>query len=213
MNTKINWFGLAGGVTVILVIVVSMFSPWWQLTVGDNLINAQISPLNTNFNFIGTAFTIPLIWVFNIVSLLTLVASGIAMIAYSVVPTKSYSKQLLYFGYRKPLYTVVFFVVVLFALTLLLRNIIGLNVPLSGSASSTAQIPFVSGTTVDVEIAAGFGFSFWLAAVAAGLCLAARLYHKRLVTAAQKPEPVKLVAAATETTVEVPAEQPEAVAT
>jgi hypothetical protein len=212
MNTKINWFGLAGGVTVILVIVISMFSPWWQLTVGDNLVNAQVSPLNTNFNFLGTAFTIPLIWVFNIVSLLTLVASGIAMIVYSVVPTKSYSKQLLYFGYRKPLYTVVFFVVVLFALTLLLQNIIGLNVPLSGSASSTAQIPFVSGTTVDVVIAAGFGFSFWLAAVAAGLCLAARLYHKRLVTAAQKPEPVKPVEPVAAPT-EVPAPPPQAVQT
>lgn len=211
MNKKINWFGLAGGVTVFLVIIVSMFTPWWQLTVGDNLVNAQVSPLNTNFNFLGTAFTIPLIWVFNIVSLLTLIASGITMLIYSVVPTKSYSKQLLNFAYRKPLYTVVSFVVVLFALTLLLRSVLGLNVPLSGSASSTAQIPFISGTTVDVVIASGFGFSFWLAAIAAGLCLAARLYHKRLVTATQKPEPVKPVEPVAAPT-EVPAPQPEVVA-
>src|SRR3972149_358657 len=121
MRIRINWFGLAGGVTIFLAIVASLFVPWWQLTIGDDLVSAKISPLSTNFNVLGTAFTIPLIWVLNIVGLLSMVLSGVAMLIYSIVPTKSYSNQLLSFGYKKPLFTVLFFVGVLFALTMILQ--------------------------------------------------------------------------------------------
>jgi hypothetical protein len=38
------------------------------------------------------------------------------------------------------------------------------------------------GVTIAVLISAEFQWPFWLAAVAAGLCIAARLYHKRTVT-------------------------------
>jgi hypothetical protein len=48
---KVNWFGLAGGVSTIVVIVVSLFYPWWQLTVGEDLLKANASPVNTNFGF------------------------------------------------------------------------------------------------------------------------------------------------------------------
>ena len=102
MQLRVNWLGLAGGVTTIVVVIVSLFYPWWQLTVGENLAKANVSPLNTNFNLLGTTFTIPLIWALNVVSLLTLVASGIAMVVYSIIPTKSYSKHLLGFAYKKP---------------------------------------------------------------------------------------------------------------
>lgn len=180
MRIRINWFGLAGGVTIFLAIVASLFVPWWQLTIGDDLVSAKISPLSTNFNVLGSAFTIPLIWVLNIVGLLSMVLSGVAMLIYSILPTKSYSNQLLYFGYKKPLFTVLFFVCVLFALTMILQAVLNVTVPLSGSATSTARLPFVPGTTVEATIVAQFQWSFWMAAVAAGLCIAARLYHGKV---------------------------------
>jgi hypothetical protein len=144
------------------------------------------SPVNTNFGFLDTSFTIPFIWALNIVSILTLLASGIAMLIYSLIPRKSYSKHLLGFGYKKPLFTVLFFVISLVIITMICKAVLSLNVPLMGSTTSTLPIPFASGVTLSVLLSAGFQWSFWLAVVAAALCIAARLYHKK-VAAAQKP--------------------------
>jgi len=178
--TKFNWFGLAGGATTLVVIAVSLVYPWWQLTVGDDLLKVNASPVNTNFGVLDTSFTIPFILALNIVSLLTLLASGIAMIIYSIIPRKSYSKHLLGFGYKKPLFTVLFFVIGLVVTTVILQAVLSLNVPLMGSTTSTLPIPFVSGITLSVLLSAGFQWSFWLAVVAAGLCIAARLYHRKV---------------------------------
>jgi len=180
---KINWFGVAGGVTTLVLIAVSMFYPWWQLTVGDDLLKANASPVNTNFGFIDTTFTIPFIWALNVVSLRTLLLSGIAMLVYSVMPTKSFSKPLLDFGYKKPLFTFLFFIIGLVVITVILQAALSINVPLMGSTTSTVPIPFTSSITVSVLLSAGFLWPFWLAAVAAGLCIAARLYHKKVAVA------------------------------
>jgi hypothetical protein len=178
--TKFNWFGFTGGVTTIVMLAVSMFYPWWQLTIGDNLITINASPVNTSFGFIGTSFTIPLIWALNVVGLLILLLSGVAMIIYSVMPTRSFAKPLLDFGYKKPLFTFLFFVIGLVVVTVILQAVLNINLPLMGSATSTVPIPFASGITLSVLLSAGFQWSFWLAAVAAGLCIAARLYHKKV---------------------------------
>jgi hypothetical protein len=178
--TKFNWFALAGGVTTILVIAVSLVYPWWQLTVGDDLMTVKASPVNMNLGFLDTSFTIPFIWALNMVSILSLLASGIAMLIYSIIPRKSYSKHLLGFGYKKPLYTVLFFVIGLVVTTMICQAVLSLNIPLMGSTTSTLPIPFVSGITLTVLLSAGFQWSFWLAIVAAGLCIAARLYHGKV---------------------------------
>jgi len=183
--SKINWFGFVGGALTILMIVVSMFYPWWQLTVGDNLIKINASPVNTNFGFLDASFTIPFIWALNIIGLLTLLLSGVAMLIYSVMPTKSFAKPLLDFGYKKPLFTFLFFVIGLVAVTMILQAILDFNLPLMGSATNTLPIPFASGVTISVFLSAGFQWSFWLAVVAAALCIAARLYHKKVATTQQ----------------------------
>jgi hypothetical protein len=183
--TKVNWFGFAGGFSTIVMLVVSMIYPWWRLTVGENLITINASPVNTNFGFIGTGFTIPLIWAFNVIGLLTLLLSGVAMIIYSVMPTRSFAKPLLDFGYKKPLFTFLFFIIGLVVVTMILQAVLGFNLPLMGSTTNTLPIPFASGVTISVLLSAGFQWSFWLAAVASALCIAARVYHKRV--AVQKP--------------------------
>ena len=187
MQVKMNWFGLAGGVTIIVLIVVSLFSPWWHFRVGEDLVKANVSPVNTNFNFLGNAFTIPLLWALNLSSLLALVASGVALLIYSIMPAKSYSKHLLCFAYRKPLFILLSFVIVLFALTQIIRAMFGLNVPMVGSATATLPESLTYGATIVVLMSAGFQWPFWLASIAAGLCIAARLYHKRVATTQTSP--------------------------
>jgi hypothetical protein len=63
---KINWFGITGGILTLLVIAVSLYNPWWQLTIGDNLMRVNASPMNTNFGLMCTQFTIPLIYALNL---------------------------------------------------------------------------------------------------------------------------------------------------
>ncbi len=181
--TKVNWFGLAGGVTTILMIVASMVYPWWQLTVGDDLLTINASPVNMNLGFMDTSLTIPFIWALTLVGILSLLASAIAMLIYSIFPRKSYSMHLLGFGYKKPLYTVLFFVIGLVAATMICQAVLSFNIPLMGSTTNTLPIPFASGITLTVLLSAGFQWSFWLAIVAAGLCLAARIYHKKVAIA------------------------------
>ena len=178
---NINWFGLAGGIATILLIVISLFFPWWQFTVGDGILQANISPLNTNFDFLSeNSVTVPLLWALNLVSILSLAASGIIMLIYSVLPSKSYSLKLLDFSYRKPIYSVVFFVISLFSLILIIQSLLGFQIPIMGS--TTIQLPqsLTAGTIVSTKVTADFLWPFWFAAIAAGLCVIARIYHRRI---------------------------------
>jgi hypothetical protein len=190
MRLRINWVGLAGGIAIIMVVVLSLFYPWWQLKVGDGLVTANASPLNTNFDVLGTSVSVPLLWAVNMAGLLTFVVSGVAMIIYSLMPRKPYSKTLLGFAYKKPLYAVVAFVVFLFASTSIAQTVLQFNLPLAGSTTSSFPIPLVQGATVSVFVSAGFQLPFWLAIVSAGLCVGARIYHKRV--ASVQPEDVIL---------------------
>jgi hypothetical protein len=102
------------------------------------------------------------------------------MMIYSIMPTKSFSKALLDFGYKKPFVTFLFFVIGLVAITMILQAVTSINVPLTGSTTSTVPISIAPGMTISFLLSAGFHWPFWLAAAAAGLCIAARLYHKKV---------------------------------
>ena len=180
MTTKLNWFGLAGGALTIALVAISLFTPWWQLTAGENIAQVNISPFTIGFSLFGTAFTIPLIGALNLASILSFAIAGIVMLIYSVIPTKPYSKYLLGFAYYKPLATLIFFVVVLFGLTAVMQALVNLNIPLAGTATSTLPTSMTPGITISVLVSTGFLWPFWLAAVASGLCIAARLYHRKI---------------------------------
>jgi hypothetical protein len=197
MKARINWVGLAAGSMTIAVVAASFFIPWWHLSADvesqiisiEGLVRADVSPLNTNFNFLGNALAIPLLTALNIVGLLSLLASGIVMLIYSVLPNKSYSKHLLGFAYKKPLFMVVFFVASLLAISLIVQSFAGVGIPVSGSTTVALPESFVGGQSVSILFSTGFLLPFWLAIVAAGLCIAARIYHRRIAAPAAKPEP------------------------
>jgi hypothetical protein len=181
MRSNMNWFGLAGGLTIVVLIAISLFVPWWQLTVGNDLVKANASPINTNFNFAGTSFTIPLIWALNITSIIFLSAGGITMLIYSVNPSKSYSAKLLGFSYKKPLYAILLFVVVLILITFLVKSVFNFEVPLLGSIETALPAEITNGTNISVFMSANFVWPFWLAVLATILCIMAKFYHRRIV--------------------------------
>lgn len=180
--TKFNWFALAGGVTTILVIAVSIVTPWWELTVGDDLLAVNASPVNMEMGFLDASLTIPFILALNIVSILGLLVSAIAMLIYALMPRKSFSMDLLGFSYKKPLYIVLFFIIGLAITKIICQTYLQLNIPLMGSTISKLPMPFASGITITVLLSAGFRWSFWLAVVAATLCIAARIYHGKVAS-------------------------------
>ena len=106
------------------------------------------------------------------------------MLIYSLRPDKSYSKKLLGFGYKQPLFAVIFFVVELIALTIVAKTVGGFDIPLMGSG--VLQIPQSmmqgSGINVTVSVLAAFEWPFYFAVVVAGLCITTRLYHLKMKT-------------------------------
>jgi hypothetical protein len=188
MNAKINWVGLAGGSLTVVVVALSFFMPWWFLSADvksadisiEGLLRVGTSPLNTNLSLIGASLTIPLLAALNIVGLLSMLLSGIVMLIYSVLPTKPYAKHLLGFSYKKPLILVISFVAILVAGSLLVQSFAGFSIPLSGSSAPTLPGSIGGATNIGILISTGFLLPFWLAIVAAGLCIGARIYHKRL---------------------------------
>ena len=183
MQAKMNWFGLAGGVAVMLLIVVSIFVAWWQLLVGDSLVTANVSPIYTNFDFIGSSFTIPLILALNISCVILMVVGGVAILIYSFKPAASYSRVLLKYGYWQPMVSVILFVASLVAIVMVVKSVWGIDVPLIGSGRTVLPADMTQGTTVSVLMEAGFQWPFVLALIATGLCISAKFYDRKIVPA------------------------------
>jgi hypothetical protein len=176
-----NYIALAAGILTLVLVVVSVFVPWWQFTVGDPAIaQVGLSPVTYNIALFGTILTMPLVYALTLGSMLTLIAGGVIMLIYAVIPNKSYSKQLLGFGYKKPLYAVILFSIALLALYFSATYLGGMNVPISGSG--TMGLPKAIGDVgvgVSVKVHSSLNWPFYLAIVVAVLCIAARLSHKK----------------------------------
>jgi hypothetical protein len=183
----INYFALAAGVTSLVVLVVSLFEPWWQLTIGHNFFNVYSSPINTNFGISGSQFTIPLIWAWNLSNILLFLAGGIIMLTYAFLPTKTYSMDLLSFSWKKPLYALISFVVGLVVIVVA-ASFFDVNFPLMGTGVINFSFPsFIPiNASINTTVTGAFLLPFWLAIAASVLCVAARIYHGKL-----NPKPKK----------------------
>jgi hypothetical protein len=188
MVNKINLIALIAGIITLVLIAVSVYVPWWQFTVGTATtgqpapVQVNFSPLNFNVSlFGGNSITVPLIWAFNLVCLLTLLTGAIVLIIYAVKPNKSYSKKLLGFGWKKPLYAVIFFVIEIVGLVVVANMFVKINLPINGSA--TVQPPagmLPGGINFAVTVLAAFQWPFYLGIVVAALCVVARIYHRTI---------------------------------
>lgn len=185
MQIKINFIALAAGISSLVLIAISMFVPWWQFTAG-NPANVQVnfSPVNFSLSHSGVGVAIPLILALNIACLLTLLASGIVLTIYAVQPTKPFSKQLLGFGYKKPLYTVVAFAAILIVIPLIVHAFAGISLPINGSA--TVAPP---GSNGSAYVTSALQWPFYFSIVVAGLSVAAKLVHGKVVKPTPLPPP------------------------
>jgi hypothetical protein len=188
---SVNWFALAGGTLTLVLTVASMFVPWWHITIGQTLATIGISPVSLSTNIMGYSVALPIIMVISWIFIALLVSAGIVLIIYSIMPTKPYSKRLLGFAYKKPLGTLIAFIVLMLLVTnigTILGMMIGssnlagadLNVPWLGAKTLALPSSMAQGTIGGIAISTELGWTFWLAVSVAALCVAARLYHKKL---------------------------------
>jgi uncharacterized integral membrane protein len=195
MKTKqINWFALIGGILILLLLPISIYFSWWQLTIGKNLLTINVSPVNTNITLIGTQFSAPLIWAMNLTGSLTFLASGIIMLIYALIPAKPYSKDLLNFAYRKPLYIVILYLAGLLVMTFAAQAFLGQGIPITGSANLTLPSSMTMGANISILVTSAFQWPFYLAIIAAGLNITARVYHTKLTKTLKQTsqEPITL---------------------
>jgi hypothetical protein len=177
-----NFVALVAGILTFVLIAASVFVPWWQLTVGTPVIaTVNFSPVNFNFSLFNTLLTVPLIWALNLACLLTLLAGGTGLLAYSFLSTKPYAKPVLGFGYKKPLYAFILFIVELLILYFSVSMLTGTGFPLMGSGALGLPSGFIpGGISISVDVSAAFGWTFYLSIVVVALCIGARVYHKRI---------------------------------
>jgi|WetSurMetagenome_2_1015567.scaffolds.fasta_scaffold79673_4 hypothetical protein len=189
MHAKVNWIGIAAGASTLVLIAISLFVPWWRFTAGiaPLSVEADFSPVNLNFVVMQTTLNIPLIWALNMATMLSLLAGGIIMLIYSVLPAKPYAKKLLGFGYNKPLMAVILFVVELVVLTLIAKQYAGIDFPLMGSTHIQLPSSMTGTATLSAIAIAAFEWPFYFGIAVAALCVAARLYHGKLMRAPPPP--------------------------
>ncbi|MCW4025288.1 MAG: hypothetical protein NWF01_09680 [Candidatus Bathyarchaeota archaeon] len=179
MAGQINWVGVAGGAVTLVTVAVSWFAPWWQLTVGDSLVKANVSPINMNLDLFGTSFMVPLITALNIITITTLLTSAICLLVYSFNTEKPYAKTLLDFAYKKPFYVLVAFLAGLIVVVFSLQYMFGMNIPLLGSGTITLPTVYTANATIIADATGMFQLSFVLSIVAVALCIATKFYHPK----------------------------------
>ena len=181
MENKINFIALAAGISTLVLIAISFVVPWWHFTVAKPAIQANLSPVNFYLSVNGVPVAVPLLEALNIACLLTLLAGSITLLIYSIKPVQPYSKSLLGFGYKKPLYVLIAFIVALIAVPIALQAIVGLSLPLMGSTSITLPQTMSNGSNTNINVSAIFEWPFYFAVMTTALGIAARLFHRKIV--------------------------------
>jgi hypothetical protein len=187
MNIKyLNWPALIGGIIILLLIPISIYTPWWHLEIGSNLLTVNASPVNTNLSLMNNPINAPLIWAANLTGILFFLACGITLLIYAIIPAKPYSQELLSFGYRKPLYTVIVFLACILIASFAMQAALGVSFPLSGTSTLSLPSNWTGGTSVSALVTSTLQWPFYLAIAAVALCIVARVYHIRITKSAKQ---------------------------
>jgi len=191
---KRNWFALITSVLMFATVVSSQFSPWWKAQIGSDLVTVNADPFFTSFNILGASYIIPIIFALNVGTAALFIASGIALIVYTVKPAEKYSKHLLSFGWKRPLYVAIGFIATLASLLYITPTAI--NAMAHNIVTPTPIVPLIGSSTIQlssnilnipvqitITTTATFTYSFFLGMVTAALSIAARIHHHRILGA------------------------------
>ena len=195
---SINWFALAGGILMLILVALSIFTPWWILKIGtgNGLATINADPFYTNFSFLGLNLVVPILFAINVGIMALFAISGIILIIYTFKPNRDYSKHLLSYGWKRPIYTFVGFfatlTIILYVLPMIINTTKGtsmLPVPIMPLIGTTVmQLPTSmlgsgsgsSGIQIGVTVITAFTYTFYLGMAAAVLGIMARIYHSRI---------------------------------
>ncbi|KXB03135.1 hypothetical protein AKJ48_04190 [candidate division MSBL1 archaeon SCGC-AAA261O19] len=188
----INWFGIGAG---ILMLALPFLGAWWQAEVGTGAMELAFSPFYYHVSFLEQTLTSPLVGYFILAAKLMIIIGGALMITGSMATDRWWGKKLMRFGAMK----VFWFLIILIALLLLgaffvnnfLPGILSGMVEGGGGVTTQFQVPYIagsttstiqaSGATISAPISTSLTSAFWIAVITAGLGIAARIYHGRLV--------------------------------
>lgn len=187
---SINWLGLIAG---ILMVALPFLGPWWIGRVGTGAMEIALSPFDISITLLGQPVTSDLVWLFLLAEKIAIIIAGIFMILGSLSTKSWWSRHLIRFGLMKPFWAIIGILILLFAGTFFINNIlpnflsgmtggggaaIELNIPyIVGTATSTIQMGDVA--TIIAPINLSLTIAFWVAVVTAALCIAARIYQRR----------------------------------
>ena len=191
MQRKINLIALVAGISTLLLIAVSVFVPWWQFTVGKPAFaQVNFSPVNLNFSILGNPLTVPLIWAMNLACIL-----NFGFRRHHHANLFNDANQTL----RKASARIRMEKTIIRRYPLCHRincfidpgeNLFRIRFPLMGSAILTLPSTLTSGSVnISFSVLGEFGWPFYFAFVVAGLCVAARLYHRKIPLPLQPAPP------------------------
>jgi len=194
---RLNWFALAAGVLMLVVVALSIFTPWWKLQIGNGngFVTINANPFYTNFSVLRLNFVIPILFAINIAIIALFTASGVIFIIYSIRPTKSYSKHLLSYGWKRPLYTIIGFIVTIVVILYVVPSFINTMAhssmipvpiaPLMGSSVihlSSGVFGNSNSIQIGITLVTTFEYTFYLGLAATVLGIVARIYHRRILS-------------------------------
>jgi len=191
-----NLFALAAGALMLVVVALSIFVPWWKLQIGSGtgFVTVNVNPFYTNFGVLRLNFVVPVLFAINVAAIALFTASGVIFIIYAFKPTKSYSKHLLSYGWKRPVYTIIGFIVVLMVILYVVPGVVNsmghstIPVPLAPlMGSSLIRLPsgvFDNSNSIQIGITVitTFEYTFYLGLVATALGIVARIYHGRIAS-------------------------------
>jgi hypothetical protein len=103
------------------------------------------------------------------------------MLIYAIVPTKPFTKELLKFAWKKPLYSVITNIISLTLIILTAYLALGIKLPLIGASTTNLPAQFTGNANITVQLTAAFQWPLYLAITAATLCIIAKIYHDKKI--------------------------------
>lgn len=197
----VNWFGLIAGV---LMLALPFLGPWWRFTAGTGAADVALSPFDMSFSILGQTVHSSFIEIFLLAAKIGMVIAGAFMVAGSVFPKSWWGRQLVRYGMMKPLWTLVFLIVMLVIGAVLMNSILpgmmsGMMGQTGGDVTMDISMPYISGSsvsTIEVQgmaiikapINAWLTWKFWIAICAAVMGVMARIYQRNFAPGKAAPE-------------------------
>ena len=178
---RVNVLGFIAGALILYLVFFD--APWWTLSAGEAL-SLQLSPFNISVVMLNSPVEAPIIYYITLAAKLVALAAAIAFFVSSAAGSKEWSRRVMGFAWTKMPGIVIGLVVVLAIISYgaaFLEQYLPVTtsyfIPLMGQGFFSISFDSYS---ISATVSTSFTQNFILAAIAAALSIAARLYHGRM---------------------------------